>query len=84
MQEDMAFVAIEDIQCFNCKAYGHYHSDCPHPRRNTQTVGNTEETENMVNATPKTKKVKLTYKEAVMKQNGRVRKIAEEGNLEEI
>jgi hypothetical protein len=26
----------------------------------------------------------LTYKEAVMKKNGRVRKIAEEGNLEEI
>ena len=47
-------------------------------------VGNTEETENMVNAAPKTKKVKLTYKEAIMKQNGRVRKIAEEGNLEEI
>lgn len=49
-----------------------------------ERVGNTEETENMVNAAPKTKKVKLTYKEAVMKQNGRVRKIAEEGNLEEI
>ena len=28
---------IEDIQCFNYKEYGHYHSDCPHPCRNTQT-----------------------------------------------
>ena len=39
-------------------------------------VGNTREVRNNVNTSSKAKKVKLTYKEAVLKQNAAVEKIA--------
>ena len=46
-------------------------------------VGNMREVRNNVNTSTKTKEVKLTYKEAVLKQNVAVEKIAKEGNLEQ-
>ena len=43
---------------------------------NTTTVGNMRDVRNNVNTSSKTKKATLTYKEAVLKQNKIVEKIA--------